>query len=155
MSKALMYYEMFNEFEKAPNKNEKISVLQKYGSQDRTFVAILVAVFHPEVKFYPIDLKDYKPSDAPPGMGYGSLSQEIQRVYIFQNPEGMIKDVWRPFQPKQTLLSEERRYELLLQILESFERHEADVFIGMLKKNLNVKGLTSKIVKEAFPGLLP
>jgi hypothetical protein len=44
---------------------------------------------------------------------------------------------------------------LLIQILEALEASEADVFMNMILKDLKVKGLTYKIVQEAFPDLLP
>ena len=45
--------------------------------------------------------------------------------------------------------------QLLIQMLEALEPREAIIFINMILKNLKIKGLDAKIVKEAFPGLLP
>ena len=45
--------------------------------------------------------------------------------------------------------------QLLLQLIESLEPREAEVVIGILSKDLGVKGLNYKFVKEAFPQLLP
>jgi hypothetical protein len=45
--------------------------------------------------------------------------------------------------------------ELLLQLLESLEPPEAEVYIAMLLKDLKVPYLTPKLVNEAFKGLLP
>jgi hypothetical protein len=39
--------------------------------------------------------------------------------------------------------------------MESLEPREIEVVIGIFKKDLGVKGLTYKFVKEAFPNLLP
>jgi hypothetical protein len=44
---------------------------------------------------------------------------------------------------------------LLIQILESLEKNEADVYANMIKKDLKVPHLTAKLANEAFPGLLP
>ena len=52
-------------------------------------------------------------------------------------------------------LTEKRKNEILIQILESLEEKEADVFIGVLKKDLKVPYLTEALVREAFPELLP
>jgi predicted Zn-dependent protease len=52
-------------------------------------------------------------------------------------------------------LSDEKRKQLLLQLIESLEPREAEVVIGILSKDLGVKGLNYKFVKEAFPQLLP
>jgi hypothetical protein len=40
-------------------------------------------------------------------------------------------------------------------MLEALEAKEADILSGMLMKKLPIKGLTYKIVQEAFPGMLP
>jgi hypothetical protein len=40
-------------------------------------------------------------------------------------------------------------------LIESIEPREAEVVGGILRKDLGVKGLTYKFVKEAFPDLLP
>jgi hypothetical protein len=39
--------------------------------------------------------------------------------------------------------------------LESLEEPEADVFLGLLKKDLKVPHLTPALINEAFPELLP
>ncbi len=154
MSAAKMYYEIFREFEAASKRQDKVDVLRKY-SQDKVFLTILVASFHPDVQFYPLTLDGYRPSDAPQGMGYASMAVEIQRLYVFQHPIGAIRDAYRPYNPKTTDVSEAYRQKMLLQVLESFEAKEAEVFYNMLQKDLRIKGLTSKIVNEAIPGLLP
>ena len=52
-------------------------------------------------------------------------------------------------------LNEHRRNELLIQMLESIEPREAEVLLGIFQKDLGVKGLDYKFVKEAFPDMLP
>ena len=43
----------------------------------------------------------------------------------------------------------------LIQILETLEAKESEIFVNMLLKKQEVKGLTPAIVKEAFPDILP
>ena len=50
--------------------------------------------------------------------------------------------------------TEKRKTEILIQILESLEEDEADVFAAMLTKKLKVPHLTPALVNEAFPDLL-
>ena len=57
--------------------------------------------------------------------------------------------------PTAETLTPRRRNELLIQMLESIEPREAEVIFGILCKDLGVKGLDYKFVKEAFPNLLP
>ena len=78
------------------------------------------------------------------GMSMGQLSTEIRKMYLFQKGDASAEKI-----------SEEKRKQLLLQILEVIEPREAEVVMGILNKDLGVKGLDYKFVKEAFPNLLP
>ena len=49
-------------------------------------------------------------------------------------------------------VSEERKEQILLQILESLEPREAEIILGVFQKDLGVKGLTPDLIREAFPG---
>ena len=88
---------------------------------------------------------DYKKDDVPPGMSYDHMTSALQRAYLFQ--EG------NPRTPEA--LTDKRKEELLIQILESLEPPEAEVFVNMMQKDLKVPYLTQALVNEAFQGLLP
>ena len=135
-------YEVFEEFEKAESRKDKIAILHKNKRQ--TLLNVLQGAFHPKINYVIKERVEFKPSDSPPGMGYANLDTEFRRVYLFV--EGA-----KSVDPN---LSMERRKLLLIQILESLEAKEAEVFMNMILKNLKVKGLTAKIVEEAFPGLI-
>jgi hypothetical protein len=77
-------------------------------------------------------------------MGYNTIHQELGRVYLFSTNS--------PRVPEN--LTQKRKEEILIQILEALEAKEAEIFMNMLLKKQNVNGLTAAIVKEAFPGLL-
>lgn len=136
-------YEIFRDFERAPDRASKIAVLQKNNRP--ALLDLLQGAFHPDIQFVIKSKPSYRRSDAPPGMGYSTIDVELRRVYLFI--EGSQKA------PKE--LTDIRRQHILIQILEALEALEADVFMNMLLKDLKVKGLTYKIVQEAFPGLLP
>lgn len=134
-------YEVFNEFEAAPTKADKIEVLKRNHSA--VSYAVLQMAFHPNIQFLIEKVPYYKPDDAPPGMGYSHLSTELDRIYLF------IKD--HPRAPPT--LTQERREQILIQMLESLEAKEATVLMNMILKNLKVKGLTPKIVQEVYPDI--
>lgn len=136
-------YELFDEFVKAPDKESKIAVLRR----DNRLVLknVLQGAFHPAIQYVIKEAVPYKVSDSPPGMGYTSIEGEMKRIYLFV--EGSQK-----VDPNLTL---QRKKVILAQMLEAMEKREAEVFMGMILKDLKVKGLTYKIVQEAFPGLLP
>lgn len=136
-------YEVFDEFEKAPDRQAKINVLR--NNKSYAMECVLRGTFHPQIKYVFDEIPAYKDSLTPPGMGYTSIHQELDRVYLYEqnNPRTS---------PNLTL---ERKKYLLVQALEAMEKRESDIYAGMLMKRLPVKGLTYKLVAEAFPGLLP
>ena len=137
-------YEVFDEFENAKNKQERMNVIERNLSHNLTNV--LQLTFHPDFKWKVKELpENYKiPTDLLPGLTYDSLNAQIRRLYMFREGD-----------PTAESLTEKRRAELLLQILESIEPREAEVILGIFQKDLGVKGLDYKFVKEAFPDLLP
>lgn len=135
-------YEVFSEFEQRTTDHDRLCVL-KYNNT-YALKSILKAAFDPNVKFAITKIPEYHVSDAPPGLGYNSIHQEINRAYLFEANN-----------PRTPKITEKRREEILIQILESMEEHEAKIFADMLMKRIEVKGLTYNIVKEAFPDILP
>lgn len=137
------FYEIFEEFESAQTRADKIALLQANNS--KAMYALLQMAFHPDIEFLIDKAPPYKPDDSPPGLGYSCIDQELERIYLF------VKD--HPRIPPG--LTQERREKILCSMLEALEAKEALVLLNMILKDLKVKGLTPKIVKEAFPGILP
>jgi len=136
-------YEVFDEFEEATSKKERLQVIEKNLSQ--TLVQVLQLTFHPDYQWLINELpENYIIPDTLPGMSREQLSLQIRKLYLFRKGE-----------PTAEKLTPEKRNQLLLQMLESLEPREAEVVVGIFKKDLGVKGLTYKFVKEAFPNLLP
>ena len=137
-------YEVFDEFEQAKTKKDRMDVIQRNLST--TLVNVLELTFHPQIKWKVKELPEsYRvPTDILPGITYDSLNSQLRRLYMFR--EGN--------QTAETL-TQKRREELLIQLLESIEPREAEVILGIFQKDLGVKGLDYKFVKEAFPNLLP
>lgn len=136
-------YEVFDEFVKASSVDDKINILRNNNSY--ALRNVLKGTFDPNIKFVFNEIPTYKKSDAPPGLGYTSIHQELGRAYLFElnNPN---------VSPNLTL---DRRRQILIQILESLEAREAEVFANMLLKRQNVEGLTYMMVRSAFPDLIP
>jgi len=136
-------YEVFDEFEKARTKKDKIQVIQNNLSP--TLVKVLEYTYHPNYQWKIKEIPDnYKVPDTLPGVSYAHLGTELRRIYLFQ--EG---------HPSAEAIDESRRKEILIQFLESLEPREAEVIIGIFNKDLGVKGLNYKLVKEMFPNMLP
>jgi len=135
-------YEIFDEYEKATTKQERINVLRQ--NSNYALKSVLKGTYNPNVQFVIDRIPLYKPSDAPPGLGYTSIHQELGRAYLFEANNPRVAPS----------LSQKRKEQLLIQILESLEKREAEVFMNMLLKKQKVKNLNAEIVKEAFPDLL-
>ena len=137
-------YEVFDDFRKSKNKSERIAVLRNNDSF--ALRNVLLGTFHPNAKFAIKDIPEWKrDDDLPAGMSYNNMTQVLDKIYLFMENN--------PRTPAG--LTDKRRTEILLQLLESLEPKEADVFIGILKKDQKVPYLTEALVNEAFEGLLP
>lgn len=136
-------YEVFDEFQAASNREEKIAALRNNNSY--ALQCVLRGTFHPNIRYVIDETPQYRKSDSPPGMGYSSIALELDRIYLLEENHPRTS-------PSLTL---DRKKVILSQMLESIEAREADILAGMIMKKLPVKGLTYKLVQEAFPGLLP
>ena len=140
MSADKLYSEVFEDFDKCVNKEERINLLRKYG--DKAFVTFLQFVFDPNIKFdkeaFP---RNYTPALEPAGLNYTYLNLEIPKLYRF------IKN--HPSKPQA--LTVEKQQKLLSIILESLHADEARILVHLFQKDLKVKHLTKKLVKESFP----
>jgi len=137
-------YEVFDEFEKAGSKKEKMDVIE--NNLSKTLIQVFELAFHPHYEWLVKEMPDTYQihTDMLPGLSPQTLSTQIRKLYLFRKGE-----------PTAESLDLEKRNKLLLEILESIEPREAEVVIGIFRKDLGVKGLTYKFVKEAFPNLLP
>lgn len=136
-------YEIFDEFDAALTKKEKMKVIE--DNLSKTLTEVLYLTFHPDFKWkYKEIPHDYIIPDTKPGISICQLSTEIRKLYLFREGD-----------PACEALTDRKRKELLLQFLESLEPREAEVVVGIFKKDQGVDGLTYAFVKEAFPNMLP
>ena len=134
--------ELFEEFEKLKSRKEKLAFL-KGQFNNVMFKAVLQGTFDPNIKWHiPKEFPSYVPDDAPLGLNPSSLFNEMPRCTVFAVGH-----------PKGEEVTEKRRNELLIQVLESMHPAESMIFEQMLKKKLKVNGLTEKLVLEVFPDL--
>lgn len=137
-------FEVLDEFELAENKKDRMAVIERNLS--KTLVEVFELTYHPNYQWLIKEMpNNYKiPNDVLPGITSAQLSNQIRKMYMFRKGDEMAEK-----------LTPQKRNELLLQILESLEPREAEVIIGIFQKDLGVKGLNYKFIKEAFPNLLP
>ena len=136
-------YEIFDEFEEAKTKQERLKIIEKNLS--KILVEVLELTFHPNYQWHITDVPDnyIEATNNLPGLSPLQLSTQIRKLYLFKKGDETADK-----------LTPEKMNQLLLQILESLEPREAEVVFGILRKDQGVKGLTYKFVKEAFPQML-
>ena len=135
-------YEVLNEFRLAKTKADRIAVLR--NNDCYALRNVLYGVFNPAIKFK-ISIPEYKKVDIPEGLSYSHMTEALQRIYLFQEGNPRV----------YPNLTDKRKSELLIQILESLEEKEAEVYVNLIRKDLKIPYLTEALVNEAFPNFLP
>ena len=104
---------------------------------------LLKYAFHPDIKFA-------LPPGKPPYKTIGS-PDEYNPTYLYPN----IRKFYLYIEGGHDGLTQLRREQLFVQMLESLHPKEAEVVIQIKDKKLNYRGLTYKLVKKTFPEILP
>ena len=122
---------------KLPNDEEKVKCLQ---ANDNTAIrTVLKYAYDPNIKWaLPEGDPPYKPCEYP--HQENMLYQEIRRLYLFLeggNPN----------------LKQIKRESMFIEVLQSVDPEDAKLLLSIKDKKLPYKGLNSKIVLKAFPGL--
>jgi hypothetical protein len=135
-----LYSEIIDLFDKAPTKKEKIEVLKKFESPN--FKQFFNYAFNPDIVF-DVNIPEYKSSVEPAGLNTAYLDAELNRTYRFI--------VGHP--KRASGLTPRKQTELLLILLETLHKDEADLYVRMFRKDLKVKFLTKKFIKEVYTDL--
>jgi hypothetical protein len=139
---AKLYSEILADFDTAPTRADKIAVLRK--NDHPRFRSFLTMVYNPEFNFK-VEIPEYRPAIEPAGLNYTYLDIEVPRLYRFI-----------PGHPKLdgAVLDEKKKKSLLTTTLESLHKDEAELLVkAITKKDLDVKYLTPRIIKEAYPDI--
>jgi len=131
-------YEILENISKIKKAEDKINALR--STNNAALRALLKYAYDPKVKFLlPTGEAPFKPS--PYLDQEARLFTEVRRLYLFI--EGG--------HPNLTKL---KRESLFIQLLESIDPRDAKLVNCVKDKKLPFKGITVKIVSEAFPGLI-
>ena len=135
--------EIFEKASSLKTKKEKIAYLQEMG-QYPAFKDILRINFDDDiVPLLPSGETPYRKDDAPEGLGYQSLHREYRRfTYFFKGS------------PNAENLSPIKRESMWIDLLESLSGGESELLAAAKDKRLRYKGITKKLIMEAFPNLI-
>ena len=131
---------IFTDLEKTSGRKAKVNFLKSHRP-NKVMLRLLKYTFDPSIEFdLPEGDPPYKPNEELDD-DHSGLYQEDRRLYLFVkggNPD----------------LHKVKREMLFIEVLESIHPKEAKVLLAVKDKKLPYKGLTKKLVEEAFPGLL-
>jgi len=128
---------VMEDFTKAKSKAEKIAVLR--SNESWALKDILKGSLDPKVKWHlPEGAPPYQPSSHSEPMA-SILRENTKFRYFVKNNNINISQV--------------KREQIFIGILEAVHPKDAELVISMINKKSPVKGLTYKLVKEAFPDL--
>lgn len=139
MARRLDVYEVFELFEKAKTRKEKVDVLKKHESW--AIKDVLKGALDPKIEWLlPKGEVPYTPS-----LEHSTPSTLLRKNrdfrYVVKGGTG-------------AQMSSVKREKVFLGIVESIHPKDAELVCGMINKKLPVKGLTVKLVQEAYPELL-
>jgi hypothetical protein len=135
-----LYSEILDEFQKAQTKQERIAVLKKYDHKN--FREFLFYALEPTVEF-DVEVPNYRPAPEPAGLNYTYLDLEVKKLYRF------IKD----HKLRPAGLTPQKQKQLLVVVLESLYKDEAELLVKVVQKKFKIPNLTIKLVQEAYPGM--
>lgn len=139
MARTLDVFEVFELFEKAGTRKEKIEVLKKHESW--ALKDILKGALDPKIEWLlPKGEVPYTPCEAHNAPSSLLRKNRDFRYVVKGGTGGQMPPI--------------KREKIFLGIVESIHPKDAELVCAMINKKLPVKGLTVKLVQEAFPGLL-
>jgi len=135
---AKLISDIFKEIEKTTGRKNKIAKLKEYESNN-AFMQILEAVCDVRVVF---ELPEGAPPfNSPEDMidNTGGLYQEMRKMYIFTKNR------------RSAEIHSIKRERIFIEMLESIHPEDAKLMLGVKDKKLPYKGITTKLIEEAFP----
>ena len=133
-------FEIVEQVSKAKKREEKISIL-KHHSEVWALKDLLRGSFDDAVQWnLPKGSVPYTPAEER-SVPTNFLKQNKKFRYFVKGGAG---DQMASF----------KRERIFLDMIESIHPKDAELVIAMVNKNLKVKGITKKLVEEAFPGLI-
>ena len=132
----LLFSEIFEQIELAVDKDERIKILKKNESVSlKDFFRLL---YNDKIQF-DVEIPKYRPAPEPAGLNFTYLHAEVKKLYRYIKGD-----------PRADVLSAKKKQELLTVTLESLHKDEAELLVGLLNKDIGVRHLNEKLVKEAY-----
>jgi len=134
-------FEIFEDFTKLKTRKDKISFLKEQGNQVPAVQDVIRGIFDDRLKFC-------LPEGKPPYIPNKSESVPSSLRKLHREFGNFVEGA------RSQQLGQLRVETKFIQLLESVHAEDALIVLSMKDKKSPVKGLTKKIVEEAFPTLL-
>ena len=145
-------HEVFEKVANVTKISEKVKVLQSYDTPP--IRAVLRGAYDPTIRWLvPSSKPPFEPNDAedwdlaPTRLDVAIMNQ-IKNYVCRLQPDG----TWGK---GVAIESQTRREQLFIEFVEGLHPTEAEIVFMMINRKLTYKGLTPKLVDQAFPGLIP
>ena len=134
-------FEIFEDFTKLKQRKDKVAFLKEQGTLYPAVKDVVRGAFDPRLKFV---LPEGKPPYSPNRPE--SVPSSLRKLHkqFGDYVEGA----------RSSSMGKIKRESRFIQLLESIHAEDALIVLDMVAKKPPVKGLTKKIVEEAFPNLL-
>lgn len=139
--KKLEVFEIFAKVEEAKTKKEKLSILREYDIMPVRDV--LQGTFDPNITW---NLPEGEPpfnAQRPESTPSSLRKQHLKFKYFVK---GLLES---------DRLTKMKREGMFISMLEAVHPEDARILVSMINKKTPVKGLTKKLVEEAYPDLIP
>ena len=134
-------FEIFDDFSKLKTKKDKVLFLKEQGNQIPAIKDVLRGVFDERLKFV-------LPEGKPPYNPNRPESVPSSLLKLHREFGDFVEGA------RSSALGKVRVETKFIQMLESIHAEDALIVLDMVAKKPPVKGLTKKLVEEAFPTLL-
>lgn len=129
-------YEILTEVSQVVSFHDRVKALKAH-SDNQPLKTILKYAYDPNIKFLlPEGTPPYKENDFPDQQG--NLYYTFKKLYLFV--EGGHPN-----------LTDLKRQDLFIGALETVDKDDAKVLVGMKDKNIPIKNITHKLAERAFP----
>jgi hypothetical protein len=133
-------FEIFEKFQDAKTRKDKIDVLQKHSCM--AIKDVLRGTFDDSIQWNlpagPVPYEENSEQSVPSSL----LKQHLKFKYFVKGLR------------ESEQLNSIRRERMFLEMCESVHPRDAEILVAMINKKPPVKGLTKKIVQEAYPNLI-
>jgi len=132
----ILFSEIFEQFEIAVDKKQRIEVLQKYKSD--ALLEFFRLLYDDNIVF-DVEIPIYRPAVEPAGLNFTYLHTEVKKLYRFIKGDS-----------RSVMLTPGKKKEIVTVILESLHKDEAELLTGLFNKDIGVRHLNKALVKEAY-----